>query len=86
MGCLGVHFALTSAQTEALWSAYEAQDDDGVLAVVREIEDAWDEPHLQQTDKAWDAIHRVLADGTLTPGGGTWPLSGAVGAQSTRDR
>jgi len=30
-----------------------------------EIEQAWDEAHLCQTDKAWDAIHRCLTDGTL---------------------
>lgn len=74
----GVHFALTAAQTEALWDRYEQQDDVGVLEVVRSIEATWDEVHLQQTDKAWDAIHRCLSDGTLQPGAGTWPLVGAV--------
>jgi hypothetical protein len=30
------------------------------------------------TDKAWDAIHRSLTDGTLDPDGGEYPLSHAV--------
>jgi hypothetical protein len=30
----GVHFALTAAQTEALWDRYEQQDDAGVLVLV----------------------------------------------------
>ena len=43
--------------------------DAAVLSIVQdEIEDAWDEEHLCQTDKAWDAIHRCLGDGTLKSG------------------
>ena len=75
---LGVHFALTRAQTEALWDRYEAQDDDGVLEVVEALEEAWDKAHLQETDKAWDAIHRCLSDGTLESDAGEWPLNAAV--------
>jgi hypothetical protein len=78
MSCTGVHFALTAAQSEQLWERYEAEDDDGVLQLVRAIEDAWDEAHLQETDKAWDAIHRCLSDGTLDAEADTWPMGGAV--------
>ncbi len=78
MSCLGFHYALTEEQSDALWDAYLAQDDDAVLEAVLAIEEAWDQAHLQQSDKAWDAIHRVLSDGTLTPDAGKWPLSGAV--------
>jgi hypothetical protein len=78
MGCLGVHFALTEEQEFAVWEAYEAHDDDGVLAAVETIEDASEKEHLQETDKAWDAIHRCLSDGTLSTWPGTWPLAGAV--------
>ena len=32
------------------------------------IEDRWDREWLVETDKAWDAIHRCLTDGTLRVG------------------
>ncbi|MEV8093087.1 DUF1877 family protein [Kitasatospora sp. NPDC085879] len=75
MACRGVHFALTADQSARLLAA---ADDEEVLAVVEEIEEAWDRDHLAETDKAWDALHRCLADGTLTYEGGDYPLSHAV--------
>ena len=33
---------------------------------------------MYQSDKAWDAIHRCLSDGTLDPTGGTYPLKLAI--------
>jgi hypothetical protein len=39
--------------------------DDGLLAFVEDIEGAWDEEWLQETDKSWDTIHRCLTDGQL---------------------
>ncbi|MGH3149488.1 MAG: DUF1877 family protein [Streptosporangiaceae bacterium] len=73
MGCLGVHFSFPADQGDQLWDGDEAS-----LAFVRELEEQWDASYLQQTDKAWDAIHRCLADGTLAWAGGDWPLNGAV--------
>lgn len=78
MGCLGVHFALSEDESDALWDRYEAEDDDGVLELVQVIEERAQKSHRQETDKAWDAIHRVLSDGTLDPQKGEWPLKGAV--------
>ncbi len=81
MACLGVHFGLTEAQREKLlgW-----EDDEGRLDYVKEeIEDDWDKEHLQETDKAWDAIHRCLID--HEPGveeldwtGGSYPLNRVI--------
>jgi hypothetical protein len=65
---LGVHFALTSAQLKRLRAA--RGDDDAVLELLHEIEEAWDSKWLVQSDKAWDAMHRALADGQLTFEGG----------------
>lgn len=63
MGCRGVHFALNDHQVKQLLSA---ENDDKVLEVVQEeIEGSWDKEWLQETDKAWDAIHRCLTDGKL---------------------
>ncbi len=72
MGCLGVHFAITSAQAEEL---LEADGDEELGELVAEIEAAWDEPHVFETDKAWDALHRCLSDGTLEVDGGDEPLN-----------
>lgn len=47
--------------------------------LLEEIEESWDDGRLKvDTDKAWDAIHRCLTDGTLDPDGGGYPLSHAV--------
>ena len=60
MGCLGLHIALTNEQRVKLLE--QDNDDDRIDYVVGDIEGAWDEKHLVQTDKAWDAIHRCLSD------------------------
>jgi hypothetical protein len=74
MACLGVHFALTEAQSKKLLSVVSDKSDDDVLAVVEEIEESWDEEFAQETDKAWDAIHRCFSDGTLDLEAGEYPL------------
>ncbi len=73
MSCLGVHFAIEAGQAERLTLA--ANDSEILSSVQEEIEARWDEEWLYQTDKAWDAIHRCLTDGFLTPGNGDYPLS-----------
>lgn len=63
MACRGIYFALTDEEAKRLLAS------DGDKAVINfmqeEVEERWDEDWLQQTDKAWDAIHRCLTDGTL---------------------
>jgi hypothetical protein len=70
---LGVHFAVTPEQERALIAA-AGRDDDGdddgdgesVGEVLEELEESWDDDGLKvDTDKAWDAMHRCLTDGTL---------------------
>jgi hypothetical protein len=63
MSCRGVYFSLTTEDEEKLLAA---TDDDEVMAVIEDLEEDWDESRLQETDKAWDAIHRCLTDGTLS--------------------
>jgi hypothetical protein len=43
-----------------------------------EIEERWEEDWLFESDKAWDAIHRYLTNGTLDFSGGSYPLKLAV--------
>jgi hypothetical protein len=70
-------FALTADQEAALMAT---RDDDEVRAFVEEVEMGdWDgEPLGCETDKAWDAMHRCLSDGTLGCGRGLSPLDMAV--------
>lgn len=72
MACLGVHFALTEEQASRLMDTPRL-DNDGLMAFVEELEEGlngegWDEQWVQETDKAWDAIHRCLTDGRLAWG------------------
>src|SRR5436190_19943222 len=74
MSCRGVHFALTADQERRLLGA--RGNDEAILDIVQEeIESSWDVEWLCQTDKAWDAIHRCLSDGTLNLDGGSAPLN-----------
>lgn len=76
MACRGVHFAITRGQLEKLVAA---SSDDEVIRVIQEgIESPWDTDWLHETDKAWDAIHRCLTDGTLDLDNGSFPLNAAV--------
>ena len=65
MACRGVYFALTPEQEKRLLAC--RSDQELTDLVIEEIETQWDEEHLCETDKAWDAIHRVLGDGSLKP-------------------
>src|SRR5262249_20461400 len=84
MACRGVLFAITQDQARQLQAA--SGNDGLVLSIVQEeIEEAWDEAHLCQTDKAWDAIHRCLGDGTLQSGKDPLSLCILGGEQLHRD-
>jgi hypothetical protein len=74
---LGVHFAITVEQEKLLLDA--DGDDDAVSEIVSDLEEEWEDDTLKvDTDKAWDAIHRCLTDGSLGPDAGDRPLSLAV--------
>jgi hypothetical protein len=67
---LGVHFAIGVEQAKQL---LDAADDDELIAIVEEIEAVWESAF--ETDKAWDALHRCLSDGSLNATSGQPPLS-----------
>ncbi|MET7401932.1 YfbM family protein [Dactylosporangium sp. NPDC005572] len=76
---LGVHFAITAEQERSLLAAVDDGDEDAVGEMLADIEEEWDDDALMvDTDKAWDAIHRCLTDGTLDGATGEYPLSHAV--------
>ncbi|MGW4032611.1 DUF1877 family protein [Streptomyces sp. NPDC004838] len=68
---LGRHFALEPAEAERL----ARSGSDEVMAYVEAIEEEWDDTWTVDSDRAWVALHRCLTDGTLTFGGGPYPLS-----------
>ena len=70
MSSLGVHFAIGAEQATRLLAA---ADDEELVAIVEEIEEAWESAF--ETDKAWDALHRCLSDGTLNITSGEPPLN-----------
>jgi len=75
MACLGVHFALTAEEVGTLLSF----DDDAerLNHLQGEIEETYMGEHRDlcaQTDKAWDAMHRLLSDGELSYYDGPEPL------------
>jgi hypothetical protein len=75
MSCLGVHFALTE---EAVSKLKEFDSDDKRLECVQEeIEEKYfsELPELKaESDKAWDAMHRLLSDEELSYTSGPDPL------------
>jgi hypothetical protein len=60
----------------------ERPDDQSRLEHLQEhIEESYFSQHpeyLAESDKAWDAMHRVLADGELSHDGGDYPLNHVV--------
>lgn len=75
MSARGVHFAVSSEQERALLAA---KSDDKLMDVIDAIEEAWEEPYVVETDKAWDAIHRCLTDGKLLYVSGEYPLNHCI--------
>src|SRR5215468_1056619 len=72
MSARGVHFAVTPVQAKQLLAA---KSDRRLMELVEEIEEGWEEPFVVETDKAWDAIHRCLTDGSLLYVSGEYPLN-----------
>lgn len=68
-------FAITNEDLEAL----EARQGSEELAeyISEVIEERWDDGYVCELDKAWDALHRSLTDGTLGDGG-EYPLSAVI--------
>jgi hypothetical protein len=64
MACRGVLFALTPEDELKILSC---TSDAELLSLIQDdIEERWEEEHLAETDKAWDAMHRTLTDGQLS--------------------
>lgn len=75
----GVHFALTLEDVAALKA--QPSDEDRLTFISGEIEeryfDEWPD-RVAETDKAWDAIHRVLSGGTLGSPPSAYPLTHVI--------
>jgi len=60
----GVLFAIAEPDVQKLRSA--ADDDERTDYVSEVIEERWESGFVYELDKAWDALHRALTDGTLS--------------------
>jgi hypothetical protein len=60
---LGVSFALKKGEDRRVLGL---TTDAEIMSFVEEIEEVWDRAWLYEFDKAWDALHRCLGDGSLT--------------------
>ncbi|MEX0718775.1 MAG: YfbM family protein [Planctomycetaceae bacterium] len=79
MSCLGVHFALTEDEVAQLRSFDDEQERlDYLQEVIEETYFTSSPEWKAESDKAWDAMHRTLADGRLTWDGGQYPLNHTV--------
>jgi hypothetical protein len=79
MSCRGVHFSLDERTVARLRRV--RTDSARMECVQEEIEEEYFEEHQEwfaETDKAWDAIHRSLTDGTLGWDNGTYPLNHVI--------
>jgi hypothetical protein len=79
MSCLGVHFSLSAEEVQRL---RDIEDEAERVAYLHEkIEVEYFEQHpgrMAESDKAWDAMHRTLTDGRLSPDGGEYPLNHVI--------
>lgn len=75
---LGVHFAIDEADLAALRAVAESERPDYLAEAIEERYLAGDKRYAAESDKAWDGMHRALADGKLTWDGGTYPLNHVV--------
>lgn len=75
MACRGIFYAVTREEARRLISAAEAGDD----ALMEVVHSLWAEERIAEgfqagCDKAWDAMHRCLTDGTLRVGDVSEPI------------
>lgn len=75
MGCLGVFFALTESEVAKLREIEDEQERRDYLTDAIEEDEA---VSSEAVDKAWDAMHRCFAEGSLDPNRGQLPLSKLV--------
>lgn len=73
---LGVLFAITAEDRETLLGFGDESEAADYLHEV--IEERWEEPFVMELDKAWDAIHRTLTDGSLEFDNGEFPFNRCV--------
>ncbi len=79
MGCLGVHLALTADEVAKLKSFDDDEERlDYFQSELEELYFSEREDLKAETDKSWDAMHRVLGDGELSYTSGPYPLRLAV--------
>ena len=74
MGCLGVLFALTKGDVDKLRAVPRAGRFDYMYEEIETIYFMDYPEYKQELDKSWDAMHRMLTDGSLAYGNQFQPL------------
>jgi len=79
MSCLGVRFAISEEEAKELMTIKNEKDRLSHLQEVIEERYFKETPDLKaESDKAWDVMHRVLTDGSLSWDVGSYPLNHTV--------
>jgi hypothetical protein len=79
MGCRAVHFSLSPKEVQQLLAITDESARVDHLSNIIETEYFANQPERKaESDKAWDAMHRVLADGELSWDAGEYPLNHVV--------
>lgn len=78
MGCLGVLFAVEEKEIHHLKGLPRQERPDYVSHELEETYFGERREKVQELDKSWDAMHRVLTDGQLLFGDHCRPLSGVI--------
>jgi hypothetical protein len=83
MAARAVLFAISDADLDELEA--RAGSEELIDYIVETIEARWEEEWLCELDKAWDAIHRALTDGSLDQGAGSFPQNAVVMGRESLD-
>jgi hypothetical protein len=78
MSCRGVHLALDDDDVAALRAVDEDERADYATEILEEKFATAYKSRYQQSDKAWDAMHRALTDGELEWDNGSYPLNHVI--------
>jgi len=78
VGCRGVHFSLDADQVAGLRAIAADERVEYIQETFEEKLWSADASRAEETDKAWDAIHRSLTDGSLDWDNGSFPLNHVI--------
>lgn len=79
MSCRGIYLALSDEDVAALLA--KGDDEERLAFLHEDLEERYfadPQTYLAECDKAWDAMHRALTDGSLDDAAGEYPFAHVV--------